>query len=184
MRNLAPDIHAKADRIVAVTATPTAEQLQPGVTASTAKKAQVRDSAIVEAGAQMVADLRLEHRGRIRQLRTIIATQLDALTAASGTPEVFGQVYGKVYDAIQAGQPLSMEMITRLAEVVGSLPSQVKVTKDLTECLRLCIALEREAFGLNTSEAGQRHLVIIRDYTGKGDPDAPPRPPTDEDDPQ
>lgn len=172
IRSLAHDIHAKADRIVDAVST---TSVSPPVSTPVSK---AKDAAIVEAGAQMVADLRLEHRGRIRQLRTIIATQLDALSAVSGTPELFGQVY----DALHSDEELPRDTMARMVEVVAALPAQVKVTKDLTECLARCIALEREAFGLNTTEAGQRRLVVVKDYTGKGDPDAPPMP--DEETPQ
>ena len=48
--------------------------------------------------------------------------------------------------------------------------------KDLADTLHRVIGMEREAFGLN-SEAGAdgRPLVIVRDYTGRGDPDSPLR---------
>lgn len=178
-RSLAHDIHAAADRIVdAVTATVNPARVTGQVTAATPAQAKIRDTAIVNAGAQMVADLRLEHRARIRQLRKIISTQLDALTATCETPEVFGVIF----DALDSDEALPRDLMARMAEVVGNLPTQVRVTQGLTDCLARCILLEREAYGLNTSEAGQRHLVVVKDYTGKGDPDAPPLPANQEED--
>jgi len=60
--------------------------------------------------------------------------------------------------------------------LVASLPQRTKVLKDLADTLHKVIGMEREAFGLN-SEAGTdgRPMVIIRDYTGRGDPDSPLR---------
>jgi hypothetical protein len=61
--------------------------------------------------------------------------------------------------------------------LVSSLPQRTKIVKDLADALHKVIGLEREAHGLNTiSGSDGRPVVIIRDYTGRGDPDAPPRP--------
>ena len=48
--------------------------------------------------------------------------------------------------------------------------------RDVAEALRTLIGLEREAFALDTASGSDGNLlVIIKDYTGRGDPDSPVR---------
>jgi hypothetical protein len=48
------------------------------------------------------------------------------------------------------------------------------VLKDLADALRTLIGAKREAFGLNAeASADGRLLVIVKDYTGRGSPEAP-----------
>ena len=59
---------------------------------------------------------------------------------------------------------------------VSSLPQRTKVLKDLVESLHKCIGIEREAVGLDTLMGAEgRPMVIIRDFTGRGDVDSPVR---------
>ena len=64
-----------------------------------------------------------------------------------------------------------------IVAMVSSLPQRTKVLKDLVDSLHKCIGIEREAVGLDTAAGTDgRPMVIIRDFTGRGDPDAPVRP--------
>jgi hypothetical protein len=60
------------------------------------------------------------------------------------------------------------------AALVAWLLGRTRVTKDLAAALHRAVAMEREAFGLDTATGKDgRPIVIIRDFTGRGDPDAP-----------
>jgi hypothetical protein len=61
---------------------------------------------------------------------------------------------------------------------LGSLADlRVRVMRDLADVLHRVIGVEREACGLDTAAGTDgRPMVIIRDFTGRGDPDAPMRP--------
>jgi hypothetical protein len=175
-RNLAPAIHARADRIVAeVVAAPPEEPvagfgLQPDIPATPA------DAAIVEAGAQQLALVKIGHRKDIAALRTIIQGLMSELAETIERPDLFAQVQ-MVYaltpeDETQTWvQPGALE---DALELVRSLPARTKVAKDLADALHKCIGMEREAFGLNTAGGTDgMPLVLVKDFTGKGDADSP-----------
>ena len=49
--------------------------------------------------------------------------------------------------------------------------------QSVADALHKAVGMEREAFGLDTAAGTDgRPMVIIRDFTGRGDPDAPVRP--------
>jgi hypothetical protein len=74
----------------------------------------------------------------------------------------------------------ALEALREMARLVQSLPARAKVARDLMDGLRIVIGLEREAFGLDTASGSDgRMMVIVRDFTGRGDVDAPKRPEPD-----
>ena len=81
-----------------------------------------------------------------------------------------------MYDALANPDEPALDALRDMAALVASLPGRVKVMKDLADTLHKVIGMEREAFGLDTAAGTEgRPMVIIRDYTGRGDPDSPMR---------
>lgn len=168
-RNLRPDITAKADRLVAESAV-TPDGQNP-VTPQVTPQPLFTDAEITEAGAQQLALVRLEHREDIAMLRSIIRGLARELSLTIDAPERFGMIY----DALANPDEPAIAALRDMADLINSLPARTKIAKDLADALHKCIGMEREAFGLDTEGGtnGDRYTVLIKDYTGRGDPDSP-----------
>jgi hypothetical protein len=185
-RDLAPAIHDRADQLVARAVATRRKQVAPKTVATKALATKpatapsVTDAEIVDAGGEQLALVKLEHRGDIAALRKIIAGLMRELGAVMDYPEKFAQAF----DVLANLEEPALGVLADMATVVGSLPARTKVAKDLADALHRCIGMEREAFGLNTAGGTDGlPMVILKDYTGKGDPDSPyfGKPPPDED---
>jgi hypothetical protein len=101
-------------------------------------------------------------------------TLLAELEAVTEQPEVFARVCDLLEILDDEPTAAQREDLRDMAALVSSLPQRVKVMKDLADTLHRVISVEREECGLN-AEAGTdgRPLVVVRDFTGRGDPDAP-----------
>lgn len=163
-RDLAPAIHQGADRIVA------SKAVTPQVTGQVTPKPT--DAQIVDAGASQLAMVRLEHRTNIAALRQIISGLLADLSATMQMPESFAVVF----DVLSNLDEPAVNTLRDMAELVTSLPGRTKIAKDLADAMHKCIGMEREAFGLDTKGGTDGlPMVIIKDYTGRGSAEAPPR---------
>ena len=112
-------------------------------------------------------------RRQCAALREIVRRLMTELATTMEQPEL----YGMVHDALTKPEEPALDALRNMASLVSSLPARTKVAKDLAEALHKCIGMEREAFGLDTATGTDGlPLVIIKDYTGRGDPDAPVRP--------
>lgn len=174
-RNLAPAIHARADRIVAETVTPKDDEpVTRGGLQSTPVTAA--DAPLIEAGAQQLALVKIGHRQDIAALRTIIQGLMSELAETIERPDLFAQVQ-MVYALTPEDESQTWVQPGALQdalELVRSLPARTKVAKDLADALHKCIGMEREAFGLNTAGGTDgMPLVLVKDFTGKGDLDSP-----------
>jgi hypothetical protein len=127
----------------------------------------------VEASAQAEVLVRLGHREDIAALRAIIKGLMRELSVVIEQPERFGMIH----DALSSPDELALDALRNMAALVVSLPGRTKVAKDLADALHRAVGMEREAFGLDTAAGTEgRPMVIIRDFTGRGNPDAPVRP--------
>ena len=173
-RDLSAKIHAAADALVS----------KQVVSAAVSSDKVVTERLIVEANAEYIASVRGAHRADIskaRSILTVLADQLagmvdDALLGniralAEFVPENPEADYGP---ALAANNAALAAAVDKLAQ----FQTRVAGAKALTEAIGNAIRLEREALGLDKSAdgSGGRPRVIIRDFTGKGDPDAPPQP--------
>lgn len=168
-RDLRPDITAKADRIVASSAV--TQDWPEVVTPKVTPEPLFTDAQITEAGAQQLAMVQLGHREDIAMLRSIIRGLARELSLTIDAPERFGMIY----DALSNPSEPAIAALRDMADLINSLPARTKIAKDLADALHKCIGMEREAFGLDTEGGtnGDRYTVLIKDYTGRGDPDSP-----------
>ncbi len=129
------------------------------------------EQAVVDAGAEALARVRLAHRQDIANARGIVQALMAELAAITHEPELLG----KVHMALALGEEPPEGLLRQVAQIVTDLPGRAKVADTLLGALRTAITLEREAWGLNSQQGDGPPLAVIKDYTGRGDPDAPPQ---------
>lgn len=167
VRDLAPAIRAKSNRQVAQVAV-----APPGCSPTRA----FGDQTIIDAGAEQLTLVRLGHRQDIAELRRLAKALLAELSDVIERPEA----YAVVYDALSSIDDGGLETLRGMAALVDSLPARERVLRGLADTMQRLVAMERECFGLNSLQGGtDRPMVIIRDFTGRGDKDAIIRPVTD-----
>jgi hypothetical protein len=125
---------------------------------------------IVSAASVVLANVQLSHRVDIARLRTRVARLSAELDLVCDLPELYAMVHMVLDHPDEPG----FEALRAAVRLVESLPARVALVKALAEALRIVIGLEREAHGLDTASGSDgRPLVIIKDFTGRGDPDSP-----------
>ena len=103
---------------------------------------------VVDANAQAVAEVRLNHRRDVQRARRLCMALLEELEQQSEQmPELqeLGELLRKPDDKGQ-------DKLNDLYQAVIGLPERTKTLKALAEAMRVLIALEREAFGLKESQ--------------------------------
>lgn len=140
-RDLNAKIKAKADSLVS----------KREVSTKVSTETLATERGIVEANAEIIADIRLAHRGdisRSRRLTNKLLDELEALTDEQGTiKELISQLKDSDQDDGDA-----MADVLALAQKMSALPSRTKTMKELAETLKTLVALERQAYGLDDKE--------------------------------
>lgn len=143
VQDLSAKIKAKANDLVT----------RQGVTADVTAERAVTDRAVIEINAQAIANIRMAHRGdisRSRRLTNKLLDELEALTDEQGTiKELIAQLKDATHDDGDA-----MADVLALANKMGALPSRTKTMKELAETLKTLVALERQAYDLDTKASG------------------------------
>lgn len=126
---------------------------------------------IVRAGGDQIALLQLNHRRDISRVQCLLRTLFADLEETSGPrgAELYAKVEGVFSDASEP----SLRQVEQALAIIASLPTRVKLLRDLADALARLIGLERQAYGLNRDTSDDRPMVFIKDYTGRGDPDSP-----------
>lgn len=167
IRDLRPKIHARAEELVSRAAL---REVSSAVSSPASIEAKRSETVTVEANAIALSIVQLEHRSDIGRARRLVVGLLGELEAVCEMPDLFGMVHLALTDPSED----SIEALHEMARMVASLPARVRVAKDLADALHKLIGAEREAFGLDTiAGTDGRPMVIIRDFTGRGDPDSP-----------
>lgn len=142
-RDLKAKIKAKADSLVA----------KREVATQVASKSVETEREIIEVNAEVIANIRMAHRGDIsrgRRLTNKLLDELEALTDEQGTiKELIAQLKSADHDDGDA-----MADVLLLANKMGALPSRTKTMKELAETLKTLVALERQAYDLDTKSGG------------------------------
>lgn len=140
VRDLASRIKAKANDLVtrqSVTKPVTAEQ-------------RVTDTQIVDANAQVIADIRIAHRSDIRSGRALTMALFRELEVETG--DIASLI--KLGELMEAPDEKGVDKLRDLYLKVISLPSRTDTMKKLSETLKNLIALERQAFGIEDGATG------------------------------
>lgn len=144
-RDLQARIQAKADALVTkreVTKKVTTEKL-------------VTERQIVEANAEVIANVRMEHRGDIRRARTLTNSLLEELESECSDVAALSQLG----ELLRREDDKGMDKLNDLYHKIISLPGRVKAMKDLADSLKNLIALERQAYSLDDPDAGKQSPV-------------------------
>jgi hypothetical protein len=100
---------------------------------------------LIEATAEVIATVRMEHRGDIRRARELTNTLFDELARECGDVTALEQLG----ELMRREDDKGMDRLNDLYNKIISLPSRVKSMKDLSDSLKTLIGLEREAYSID-----------------------------------
>lgn len=108
------------------------------------------EKAVIEANACAIVEVRLSQRTDIQRSRRVSMALLEELEAMVGrdTAELMYQLG----DLMRSPDDKGMDRLNDLYRKIISLPERAKTMKDLGESLRVLVALERQAFGLDDKD--------------------------------
>lgn len=171
VRKLKDQIISRADEIVARGSVAIAVAKS---SAGNQEKPSADDRQTIEVNAQALALVQLAHRGISAEMRTLAKQLLAEAMAHTLEPELFVRVRDVLEQMDDKPTDAQRDDMRLAMAAVASHSGRVKVLKDLAELTAKIIGMEREASGLNAQEGtGERFTVVVKDYTGRGDPDSP-----------
>ena len=100
---------------------------------------------LIEATAEVIANVRMEHRGDIRRARELANSLFDELSAECADIDVLRSLGQMMIEPDDNGR----DKLNELYRAIISLPERVKSVKALSETLKHLIGLERQAYGLD-----------------------------------
>ncbi|MDV5514424.1 hypothetical protein [Enterobacter hormaechei] len=137
-RDLAAKIQAKADDLV--------RRREVRTKVRTENAASERE--LIEANAEVIATVRMEHRGDIRRARTLANALFDELEAECADVEALRKLGELMLDPDDNGR----DRLNELYHAIISMPERVKSMKALSETLKNLIGLERQAYSMDEGE--------------------------------
>lgn len=102
------------------------------------------DAAIVAANAEVIANVRLNHRKDISKFRALALSLLTELESQTSEPGLFEDLGVILRQEDEKGQDKRNDIYLKVISSAGRIDS----TKKLAETLKILIGLEREAYGL------------------------------------
>ena len=139
-RDLATKIQAKADALVSKAA----------VSKPVSMETRIAEREVIEANATAIADVRLAHRRDIQRTRGITMRLLEELEYQTGAENVY--LLEQMGELLRNDDDKGRDKLNDLYQKIISLPGRAKTMKDLGESLRVLVALERQAFGLDDKD--------------------------------
>lgn len=100
---------------------------------------------LIEASAEVIASVRMEHRGDIRRAREITNALLDELGAECADVPALGKLGELMFEPDEKGQ----DRLNEIYQKIISMPERVKSVKALSDALKNLISLERQAYNLD-----------------------------------
>lgn len=134
-RDLKAKIRAKADALVTkreVTRLVTAEQV-------------VTERILVDASAQVIADIRMAHRTDIKRSRTLVLSLLGELEQQTDNTGLFEELGELLRNEDDKGADRRNDLYMKVISSAGRIDSM----KKLSDTLKTLIGLEREAYAIN-----------------------------------
>lgn len=136
-RNLAAKIKAKADSLVA-------KQL---VDSQGDSKRASTEKEVIEANAEMQSGIILSHRTDVRRARKLAMSLLAELEHQTDNLDLYRQLAEIMAEPDEKGQDKRNDLFNK----VINLSSRTGTMKSLADSLKTLVALEREAFGIDSS---------------------------------
>lgn len=142
-RDLKAKIKAKADSLVA----------KREVATQVASKSAETEREIIEVNAEVIASIRMAHRGDISRCRSLTNKLLDELESLTDEQGTIKSLIKQFKEGDHEDGEAMADMLA-LANKIGALPNRTKTMRELAETLKTLIALERQAYDLDTKSAG------------------------------
>lgn len=137
-RDLAAKVKAKADDLVR----------KREVRAQVRTANQISERELVEATAEAIANVRMEHRGDVKRARELANLLFSELSAECTDVESLHKLGELMLSPDDKGQ----DKLNDLYHKIISMPQRVKSMKDLSDTLKTLIGLEREAYSIKEDE--------------------------------
>lgn len=134
-RNLKAKIKAKADAKVSAAL----------VSAEVSAQTKITEAVRVEVESEVQARVRLAHRTDITRMRALVLRLLAECEAEAAEPGVFENLGEILRNPDERGQ----DRLNEAYQKAISLPQRIKGVKELADALRILVALEREAYGMD-----------------------------------
>lgn len=103
---------------------------------------------LVEASAEIIANVRMEHRGDIRRAREITSALFDELGAECADVDALR----KLGEIMVYPDDKGRDKLNEIYHSIIGMPERVKLLKALSEALKNLIGLEREAYSIKEDE--------------------------------
>ena len=139
-RDLAEKIRQKAEQLVTKAA----------VTKTVTTKTRADEREVIEANGHAMADVLLSHRRDIQRSKSIVMRLLEELEQQAGLENV--ALLEQLGELLRAEDDKGADRLNDLYRKIISLPGRAKTMKDLGESLRVLVALELQAFGLDDKD--------------------------------
>lgn len=121
----------------------------------------ISERQLIEANAQVIADVRMSHRGDIRRARSLTMTLLSELEATTIDHDLFAELGEMLRQPDHNGN----DKLNDVYQKIIGLPSRVDSVKKLSEALKTLVGLEREAYGMQSGDTdlpkGQTGAVVF-----------------------
>jgi len=117
------------------------------VTSQVSVDTKLAEKAVIEANAEAIYRIRMEHRrvaGQFQKLTQAMAAELESMT---GNPALFQQL-GEMFDAGPDGKGRDDKLNEAYHRVIA-MPGRVDHMRKLVETFERLVKLERQAFGLD-----------------------------------
>ncbi|CDH01611.1 hypothetical protein [Xenorhabdus bovienii] len=121
---------------------------------------------LIEATAEVIATVRMAHRGDIRRAREIINTLFDELGAECADVDALRQLGEIMFQPDDNGR----DRLNEVYQSIISLPERVKAVKALSDAMKNLIGLERQAYDIDgpTGDDSTKKLSDMMDDLAKG----------------
>lgn len=140
-RDLTAKIKAKAEALV------NSREVNDGVNSTKL----VNEKEIVNANAEVIANVRLSHRRDISRTRNVVMKLLGELEVSTDNVDLFE----KLGDLMRREDDKGQDKLNDLYHKVISMAGRTKTMKDLADSLKTMVTLERQAYGLDTEVKAQ-----------------------------
>ncbi|CQJ12964.1 hypothetical protein ACU75N_003255 [Yersinia enterocolitica] len=133
-RDLKAKIKAKADALVS----------KREVSTQVSTEKALSERILIEANAEVIANVRMEHRGDIRRAREITNALFDELGAECADIESLRKLGELMLDPDENGR----DRLNEVYQSIIALPERVKAVKALSDAMKNLIGLERQAYDI------------------------------------
>ncbi len=107
----------------------------------------ISEKEIIEASAQAIVNVKLEHRGDIRKSKRIVNSLFDELELTTDNRELFEQLGELLRQESESGQ----DKLNDIYKKCISMSQRIDGVKKLTDALKTMIGLEREAYDIQST---------------------------------